>query len=59
MALRRGVGNLKKAAAEANHDSEWVPSLMGEAEINMMVEAGIFPDRVTVGWRSVWQNRPK
>ena len=24
---------------------------MGEVEINRMVEAGVLPDRVTVGWR--------
>ena len=51
MAPKRGVGNLKKAAAESSRDNEWVPSVMGEAEINRMVEAGILPDRVTTGWR--------
>ena len=51
MAPKREVGNPKKAAAEANRDNECVPSLMGEAEINRMVEAGILPGRVTAGWR--------
>ena len=32
----------KKAAVIASHDEEWVPSRMGEAEINRMVEAGVF-----------------
>ena len=41
----------KKATAEANRDEEWVPSKMGEAEINRMVEASVLSDRVTVGWR--------
>ena len=34
-----------------SRDKEWVPSLMGEKELNEMVEAGILPDRVTTGWR--------
>ena len=51
MAPKRGVGNLKKAIVGASRDNEWVPSLMGEAEINRMVEAGILSDRVTAGWR--------
>jgi hypothetical protein len=50
MAPKRGVGNPKKAAAESSRDKEWVPSLMGEAELNGMVEAGVLPDRVTVEW---------
>ena len=41
----------KKAAAVASHEEEWVPSRMGEVEINRMVEAVVLPDRVTVGWR--------
>ena len=32
-------------------DKEWVPSLMGEMELNEMVEAGVLPDRVITGWR--------
>ena len=51
MAPKRGVGNPKKATVGANRDNEWVPSLMGEAEINRMVEEGVLPDRVTTGWR--------
>ena len=41
----------KKTVAVASHDEEWVPSRMGEVEINRMVEAGILSDRSTVGWR--------
>ena len=51
MAPKRGGGNPKKEAAGASHDKEWVPSLMGEAELNGLVEEGILPDRVTAGWR--------
>jgi len=51
MAPKRGGGNSKKAAAEASHDKEWVPSLMGETELNGMGEAGVLPNRVTTGWR--------
>ena len=51
MAPKRGVGNPKKVAARASHDNEWVPLLMGEAEINEIVEAGVLPDRVIAGWR--------
>ena len=58
MAPKRGVGNPKKATAGASHDNEWVPSHMGEAEINRMVEAeinrmvevGILLGRVTTRW---------
>ena len=42
----------KKAAIIASRDEEWVPSRMGVAEINRMVEAGVLPNHVTVGWRS-------
>ena len=41
----------KKAAAVASRDEEWVPSRMGEAEINRMVEVGILSNFVTAGWR--------
>ena len=51
MASKRGGGNAKKAATRASHDKEWVPSLMGEIELNEMVEAGVLPDRVTAEWR--------
>ena len=50
MAPKRGCVNLKKVAAEASRDKEWVPSRMGETELNKMVEAGVLPDRVTAGW---------
>ena len=51
MAPKRGGGNAKKAATGASHDKEWVPSLMGEMELNEMLEAGVLPDRITAGWR--------
>ena len=51
MVPKRGVVNPNKAAAEASRDNELVPLLMGEAEINRMVEAGILPDYVTAEWR--------
>ena len=51
MAPKRGGGNSKKAAAGTSHDIEWVPSLMGETELNEMVEASVLPDRITAGWR--------
>ena len=38
------------AVAEVSRDNEWVPSLMGEMELNDMVEAGVLPNRVTTGW---------
>ena len=50
MAPKRGGGNAKKVATMASYDKEWVPSLMGETELNEMVEAGVLPDRVTAGW---------
>ena len=51
MAPKRGGGNPKKAAAGASRDKEWVPSLMGETELNKMVEAGVLADRITTRWR--------
>ena len=54
MAPKKGVGNPKKATAGASRDNEWVPSLMGEAEINGMVEAGVLPDHVTAEWRPTY-----
>ena len=53
MALKRGGGSAKKAAVGKRHDKEWVPSLMGETELNKMVEAGILPNHVIVGWSPV------
>ena len=44
MVPKRGGGNLKKAVAGASRDKEWVPSLMGEMELNEMVEAGVLPN---------------
>ena len=51
MASKRGGGKPKKAAARPSRDKEWVPSFMGETELNEMVEAGVLLDRVTAGWR--------
>ena len=42
----------KKASAGAQRDKEWVPSRTGEAELNILVEAGVLPDRVTAEWWS-------
>ena len=42
---------MKKAATGASHDKEWVSSLIGETELNEMVEVGVLPNRVTTGWR--------
>ena len=53
MVPKRGGSNPKKAAARASRDKEWVSSLMGETELNKMVEAGILPDCVNAGWRPV------
>ena len=44
MAPKMGAVKPKKAAAVANRDEEWVPSRMGEAEINRMVEASVISD---------------
>ena len=51
MAPKKGAVKPKKAAAEASHDEEWVPSKMGEAELNRLVEVGVLPDRTTARWR--------
>ena len=51
MALKRRGGSPKKVATGVSHDNEWVPSLMGEMELNEMVEVGVLPDRITAGWR--------
>ena len=51
MAPKKGAGNPKKVAIGASHDNEWVPLVMGEVEINRIVEAGVLLDRVTTGWR--------
>ena len=51
MASKRGGGNPKKAATGVSRDNEWVPSLMGEMELNKMVEAGVLLDHVTTGCR--------
>ena len=39
-----------KVTVVASRDEEWVPSRMGKAEINRLVEAGVLSDRVTAGW---------
>ena len=56
MAPKNGGAKLKKtspqkASAEIWREKEWVPSLMGEAELNRLVEAGVLPDHITTGWR--------
>ena len=55
--LKKGATKPKKtspkmASTETQRDEEWVPSRMGEAEHNRLVEAGILPNRATAGWRS-------
>jgi len=50
MPPKKGSGNPKKAAAGANRYNEWVLSVMGEVEINRMVEEGVLLDRVTARW---------
>ena len=40
----------KKASAKTRRGEEWVPSRMGEAGLNRLVEAGVLPDRATAGW---------
>ena len=51
MAPKKGARNPKKSTTRASRDNEWVPSNMGEAKINRMVEAGVLSDSVTTGWR--------
>ena len=51
MASKKGTVKPKKTAVVASRDEEWVPSRMGEAEINRMVEAGVLPNHVTTGWQ--------
>ena len=56
MAPKKGAAKSKKARpkkadARASRDEEWVPSRMGEAKLNRLVEAGILSDSVTTGWR--------
>ena len=51
MAPRKGAAKPRKEAVGASRDKEWVPSKMGEAELNRMVAAGVLPDRVPAGWR--------
>ena len=46
MVPKKGAMKPKKAG----HEEEWVPSRMGEVEINRLVEAGALSDRVTAGW---------
>ena len=41
----------KKARAGASRDKEWVLSRTGEVELERLVEAGVLPNHVTIGWR--------
>ena len=50
MAPKKGGASTKKAATGMSRDKEWVLSLMGETELNEMVEAGILPNRVNARW---------
>jgi len=40
----------KKTGIVARRDEEWVPSRIGEVELNRLVEASVLPDRATAGW---------
>ena len=51
MAPKKGAGNPKMASVGVSCDEEWVPSLMGEAELNRLVVAGDLHDHVTAGWQ--------
>ena len=51
MAPKKGAAKSKKAATGASRDEEWVPSKMGEAELNRMLVAGALLDHITAGWR--------
>ena len=48
---KKGATKPRKVTAGARRDEEWVPSKMGEVELNRMVTSGVLPDRVTSGWR--------
>ena len=41
----------KKASVGASRDEEWVPLRTGKVELDILVTAGVLPDRVTAGWR--------
>ena len=56
MAPKRGAANPKKVSpknveAGASRNEEWVPSHMGEAELERLVEVGMLPNHITVRWR--------
>ena len=51
MAPKKGAAKPRKMAAGASCDEEWVPSKMGEVELNEMVATGVLPDHVITGWR--------
>ena len=51
MAPKKGAMKPRKVTAGASRDEEWVPSKMGEAELNRMVMAGVLLDHVIAGWR--------
>ena len=48
---KKGATKPRKVTAGASRDKEWVPSKMGEAELNRMVMAGVLLDHVIAGWR--------
>jgi len=56
MASKKGAAKPKKASpkkagAGAWREEEWVPSRMGEAELNRLVEASVLPNCATTGWQ--------
>ena len=50
MVPKKGVVKPKKAAARASRDEEWVPSKVGKAKINRMLEVGVLLDHVMARW---------
>ena len=51
MAPKKGAGNPKKVSAGVSHDEEWVPSRMGEAELNRLVVVSVLPKYINVEWQ--------
>ena len=52
MAPKRSHGGSSRGSRELNRVEEWVGSISNEATLNQLVEDGVLPDRVMVGWRS-------
>ena len=50
MTPKKGATKPRKVAIGASYNEEWVPSKMGEAELNGMVAASVLPDRIIAEW---------